>query len=54
MASGGLNMAVNRGWWTLSLEGNEQNELSQIDLEHIAELIVNGYNTGEIAKDEVD
>lgn len=47
-------MAVNKGWWSLSLEGNEHHELSQNDLEHIAELIVNGYNSGEIAKNEED
>jgi hypothetical protein len=47
-------MAKHAGWWSLSLDGNEHHELSQIDLEHIAELIVNGYNTGEIVKDEED
>ena len=45
-------MAANSGWWSLTLEGNEHHELNQIDLEHIAELIVNGYNTGEIVQDD--
>jgi len=45
-------MAKNRGWWELKLTSNTSEELSDIDKEHIAELIVNGYTSGEIVEDE--
>lgn len=45
-------MAKNRGWWSLSLEGNTHEELSECDLEHIANAILQGYTSGEIVKDE--
>lgn len=44
-------MAKNKGWWTLELNGNSHNDLSEVDLEHIAELIKQGYTNGEIIKD---
>ena len=47
-------MAVNRGWWTLSLDGNEYCEISDYDLEHIAECIKDGCTSGEIVIDDND
>lgn len=43
-------MATERGWWTL----NTTTETNGIDLEHIAELIKEGYTNGEICEDEQD
>lgn len=45
-------MAKNRGWWHLTLEGNSFDDLSECDLEHIAECIKNGNTAGEIVQDE--
>ena len=47
-------MARNRGWWSLELEGNNDHELSDVDREHIAEKIKEGYTSGEVVKDEED
>jgi hypothetical protein len=35
-----------RGWWKLSIEGVD--ELNDVDREHIAKLIIEGYSQGEI------
>jgi len=48
------NMASNRGWWSLELKGNIRSELTMIDLEHIANLIMEGFIEGEICEDEPD
>jgi len=45
-------MAKNRGWWDLELKGNTYDELTDIDREHIAEQIKQGFTGGEIIKDE--
>ncbi len=45
-------MATNRGWWNLKLVGNHHDDLSDADLEHIAECIIKGFTSGEIVKDE--
>ena len=45
-------MAENSGWWILSLDDNSHNELSDCDLEHIAECIRDGYTSGEIVQDD--
>jgi hypothetical protein len=45
-------MAKNRGWWTLTLEGNLHNDLSDCDREHIARCIKEGYTSGEICTDD--
>ena len=45
-------MAKNDGWWDLEIKGNRPDELSEADLEHIAELIKEGYTSGEIIGDE--
>ena len=44
-------MAKNRGWWTLKLEGNTYQELSNCDREHIAREIIRGCTGGEIVVD---
>ena len=43
-------MAKERGWWTLECTV----EPDDYDLEHIAELIKEGYTSGEICADEED
>ena len=45
-------MAKNRGGWSLTIEGNQSDDLSDGDREHIAELIKEGFTSGEIVKDE--
>lgn len=45
-------MAKHRGWWSLKLTGNTSEELSNVDQEHIAKLIIDGFTCGEIVKDE--
>jgi len=45
-------MAKNKGWWDLNLTENTSEELSDADREHIAELIKQGFTSGEIVKDE--
>ena len=45
------------GWWKLEAwkldsKGEETDELSDVDLEHIAENIKEGYTSGEINDDE--
>lgn len=47
-------MANKRGWWQLFSENVENDallELSDVDREHIAELIKQGYTEGEIVPD---
>lgn len=44
--------ATTRGWWTLDIRGAD--ELTEADLEHIAEGIRNGFTGGEIVADEKD
>lgn len=41
-------MAKERGWWSIEFT----TEPSTTDLEHIAELIEQGYTSGEICEDE--
>ena len=43
---------MERGWWTLSIEMNGPNEADGAALEHIAELIKQGYTSGEVLMDE--
>lgn len=45
-------MAKNKGWWTLTLEGNTGDELSECDRDHIAKLIKEGFTSGDIVKDD--
>lgn len=47
-------MSNNRGWWKLTVENvdNDENlELSNADLEHIAEQVKEGFTEGEIVAD---
>ena len=44
-------MASKRGWWTLD---TGDTELDDGDLEHIAQLIREGYTSGEICASEDD
>lgn len=44
-------MADQRGWWELTLSPNDL-ELSEVDQEHIGELIKEGYTSGEVVEDE--
>lgn len=41
-------MAKERGWWTLETT----TQLSDVDRDHIARLIVEGYVAGEICEEE--
>ena len=47
-------MAKTQGWWKLVIHPVElqQEQLPDVDLEHIAELIKQGYTEGEIVEDE--
>lgn len=45
-------MAKNRGWWDLTLKGNRFEDLSDLDIEHIADLIKAGCTGGAIVEDE--
>jgi len=39
-----------RGWWALSTDGVE--ELFETDLEHIAEMIKQGFTSGDLVQDD--
>ena len=41
-----------RGWWNLSFKGVD--ELNDVDREHIAKQIIEGYTGGEIVQEEED
>jgi len=43
-------MAQEQGWWKLETTA----EPNEMDLEHIAEMIKQGFTSGEIVKDEED
>lgn len=50
-------MANQSGWWQFEYHSTDSDtdepiELTDVDLEHIAELIKDGYTEGEIVKDE--
>ena len=38
------------GYWELKYNRDDENELTDIDKEHIAELIKEGYTSGEIVE----
>ena len=44
-------MSKKSGWWSLKLEGCNFDDLEDMDLEHIANLIKDGYTNGEIVED---
>lgn len=39
-------------WWTLNI--NDETELTQDERQYIADLIVNGYTSGELVRDETE
>ncbi len=46
-------MGEKKGWWKLNtnvwaLDDTEEAEIDEVDLEHIAEMIRQGYTSGEI------
>lgn len=45
---------MKRGWWTIKYEAVDEEfvEPNDADLEHIAELIKEGYTSGEILQEE--
>jgi len=45
-------MAKERGWWKLDLGDMRSDDLSDCDREHIAQLIIEGFSSGEICEDE--
>ena len=46
-------MNIKRGWWKLNITG-ETEELTDDDRNHIAHLIQDGYNEGEVIQEETD
>jgi len=42
---------MERGWWTLSIEMFGSDEPDETTLEHIAELIKDGYTSGEVVQE---
>ena len=48
-------MANHRGWWEIkfsNVDNDDEIELSDADLEHVAGLIKDGFLAGEVTKDE--
>ena len=45
-------MAKNNGWWELNLKGNTLDELSEYDIDHIANMVKDGFIEGQLLKDE--
>lgn len=41
-----------RGWWTLTIEGVE--ELNDVDREHIAERVKEGFTSGQVCQELED
>lgn len=42
------------GWWSIKFDDLEPDDLSDGTLEHIAELIKNGYTSGEIIEEDME
>jgi|TARA_R110000824_G_scaffold63708_1_gene167239 hypothetical protein len=40
------------GWWSLTIQDYPNYEPNDIDLEHIAEMIKQGYHQGELIQEE--
>ena len=49
--SGSMNK---RSWWSLKIEGYPEYEPNDADLEHIAECIKQGYDSGELIQEAED
>ena len=43
---------MKRSWWKLTIDDYPNYEPNDADLEHIAELIKQGYNQGELVQEE--
>ena len=45
---------MTRGWWKIEYEAVDEGfvEPNEVDLEHIAEMIKEGYTSGEIIQEE--
>jgi hypothetical protein len=44
-------MATERGWWTLDINIPRES-LSEVDWEHIGDMVKEGFTSGEIVQDE--
>ncbi len=49
-------MSKNPGWWKLTITPTTEDDVepSEIDLEHIADMITQGCTEGEIVKDDTN
>jgi hypothetical protein len=47
-------MEIKRSWWSLKIEGYPEYEPNDVDLEHIAECIKQGYDNGELIQEAED
>ncbi len=45
-------METKKGWWSLKIEGYPKYEPNNIDLEHIADCIKQGYDNGQLIQEE--
>ena len=43
-----------RSWWSLKIEGYPEYHPNDVDLEHIAECIKQGYDNGELIQEAED
>jgi hypothetical protein len=47
-------MIIKRSWWSLIIQDYPNFSPNEADLEHIAKLIIEGYNQGELIQEEVE
>ncbi len=47
-----IDMAKERGWWSLDSGDQTMGDLDESDLDHIAKCIQQGFTSGEICKTE--
>ena len=47
-------MVIKRGWWELKAEYRDFSRLDECDREHIAEMIKDGYTSGELVRETDD
>ena len=48
----GESMKIKRSWWSLKIKGYPEYEPNDVDLEHIAEMIKQGCNQGELIQED--
>lgn len=46
-------MTIKIGWWNLTINDYPNYEPNDMDFEHIAEMIKQGYNQGQLIQEEV-